>query len=141
MTTDSGPRAKLDRLAEAMVKDLFETPDDELLAEVDPEGVMRTAEADLEAVRIRMGKERLAAAKAGVAADLPALRPRRRLDPKDARRHLSTAVSKAGGPDKITLAARSGDDIPDADLDGLIEDAEELGLDLGEEGDSGSGAS
>lgn len=141
MTTDDRVRAKLDRIAKAMVEDLFETPDEELLAEVDSEAVMRTAEGDLEAVRIRTGKERLAAARAGVAADLPAPRPRRRLDPKDARRRLSSAVSRTVGTNKITLAARSGDDIPDADLDGLIADAEELGLDVGEEGDGGSGAS
>ena len=129
MTTDSGPRAKLDRLAEAMVEDLFETPDEELLAEVDPEAVMRTAEADLEAVRIRWEKNVFLSRI--VAAIFPPRGPAVGWIPK-----TRVAASLPLFPDMLAgqghLGCRSGDDIR-MPIRWLIE-IRGAGLDLGERG-------
>lgn len=139
--TDERKADELRRLAKALAEDVLTTSDEETLLELEAEGtaatVAATARTDLEAVRTKIGHRRLLAAKQAVAAERRSSRPRHRLDAPEARTRLAAAVVRAGGSaQRLTLAARAGDDVPDEDLEGLIQDAEDLGIDLGGETES-----
>jgi hypothetical protein len=133
---------KLLRLADALFEDLMSTPDAELLSELEkfgpsPSDVEAQAAADLDEALARIGREKLAVAQAGVATQ-----PRRTRKPRSdnvarARRRLAQAFSpKDATKGRMTLAARLGQDMPDEDIEGLIEDAADLGIDIDETEDS-----
>jgi hypothetical protein len=127
-------REELDRLASAMVDDLLATPDEQLLAELgeaDVEAILAAGRDILARARRKAGKASLAQARKHIA--LEATKPsgnRRRLAPDVARRRLSGIVANASADSRITLAARTGKGVPDEDLDGLVEDADDLGFDI-----------
>lgn len=129
---------ELRRLANAMAEDVLATSDEEMLLQLEGEGtaamVAATAQADLAAVKAKLGHRRLLAAKQALAAEQLLSRPRHRLDAPEARTRLAAAVVRSGGSaQRLTFAARDGENVPDEDLEGLIQDAEDLGIDLGQE--------
>lgn len=127
-------REELDRLASAMVDDLLETPDEQLLAELgeaDVEAILAAGRDILAGARRKAGKAALAHARKHIARE--AVKPRGnrlRLAPDVARRRLSGIVANASADSRITLAARAGKGVPDEDLDGLVEDADDLGFNI-----------
>lgn len=132
--TSKDHREELDRLASAMVDDLLATPDVELLAELgeaNGEAILAAGRDILAGARRKAGKATLAQARKQIARD--AAKPssnRRRLAPEVARRRLSGIVANASSQSRVTLAARAGKGVPDEDLDGLVEDADDLGFDI-----------
>lgn len=133
---------KLLRLADALFEDLLATPDAELLAELEqfglsPSDVEAQAAADLDQALARIGREKLVAAQTAVATEPRRKRRQRAGTIANARRRLAQAFSpKDTTKGRMTLAARLGQDMPDEDIDGLIEDAGDLGIDIGETEDS-----
>lgn len=134
------------RLADALMEDILTASDGDILGEIEEDGtaasVQSDAAADLAAARSRLGKARLAAARRAVSAERK-IKPRRaRADPAQARRRLTRAiVSSSEGSSRFTLAAREGEAVPDEDLESLIEDATDLGINLGDEGEDSSDSS
>ena len=133
MTSDN-QRKELDRLASALVDDLLATPDEELLSELgeaDAEANLAAGRNILASARRRAGKATLAQARKQIARE--ATKPRgnrRRLGAEVARKRLSGIVANASVESRVTLAARAGKGVPDEDLDGLVEDADDLGFDI-----------
>jgi hypothetical protein len=127
-------REELDRLASAMVDDLLATPDEQLLAELgeaDVEAILAAGRDILAGTRRKAGKATLAHARKHIAREAAKPRGNRlRLAPDVARRRLSGIVANASADSRITLAARAGKGVPDEDLDGLVEDADDLGFDI-----------
>lgn len=132
MTPDR-PQDELQRLAEMMADDIVQASDEDVEREDgnSDEAVMVSASKDLAAVRNRLGKGKLLAAKQAATLDQAAAGRRHTVvDITTARDRLSRAVSNRTSDNKFTLAARDGRGVADEDLPGLIEDAEDLGIDL-----------
>lgn len=135
--TPERPQDELQRLAEMMADDLVRTSDEDVEREDgdSDEAVMVSAAKDLAAVRNRLGKAKLLAAKQAAKLDQStAARRHTVVDITTARDRLSNAVSNTTSTNKFTLAARDGQGVSDEDLAGLIEDAEDLGIDLDGQG-------
>jgi hypothetical protein len=126
-------REAIDRLEDALVDDILAASDEDILAEAredgtDPEAVAAAMQALFEQA---LGKVRLAAAKAAVAAE------RRRpaadvipLDPAAARRMLDRALARdPETASRLTMAARKarGAILSDEEVRGLLQDFQELG--------------
>lgn len=133
---------KLVRLIDALVEETLSAPDDEILADFEQSGLSPTdieaqGIADLEEALARIGRLKLLAARSAVATE-----PRRKHRPRprsipDARKRLAQAFSpKDTAKGRMTLAARLGQDMPDEDIEGLIEDAADLGIDIDKTEDS-----
>ena len=129
-------RSSLDRLAQVLVEDILGATDAEILEEAKEDGVDPAATAArLEGIYKRAladaGKSRLAAAKAAVEDHRPRPRPGTRvpLDASAARARLQSILDR--DPEtraKLTLAARKGEGLSDADVQNMLEDLEELGI-------------
>jgi hypothetical protein len=136
METERANQQKLWRLADALIDDILSASDQEILAELEEcggVGALRAeAAADIEAAKGRLGRVKLAAARKAVAAERRGRSPRQRLGPEQSRRRLSQALAGSPASARLTLAARRGQGVPDEDLDGLVEDATDLGINLGE---------
>jgi hypothetical protein len=135
MTTNSNDkRDALRRLADALAEDVLNAPDHEILEEAaEIYGDTGKLAADMlklfEQVASEQGKERLAAARAAVAADRRRPTAVIRLQPAEARRRLQQII--AADPEtarKLTVAARKGEGLSDADVQSMLEDFEELGV-------------
>lgn len=126
-------RDALLRLADLLAEDVLNTPDDEILDEFrtdgDPDQNAAAMRALFEKTVIAMNKQRLAAARAGVA-------NRRRaggqsspasVDIAEARRLLHRVqASSADRP--LTLAARKETELSDADVLSIVANLKELGV-------------
>lgn len=126
-----GPQVQ--HLTNSLIADLVAMSDDEVATELAEQGgvdqVLEIARADLEAVRSRMGRRRLTEARRAIDAEKDGLRWRNTLEAAAGRQRLARGLGRAfGSSGRITLAARSGHDIPDEDVGGLLEDAVELGM-------------
>ena len=136
MDTKRPSQQKLWRLADALIDDVLSASDKEILAEIDECGAIDAmaaeAAADIEAANRRLGRAKLADAQRAVEAEKRRRAPRRRLNPEQSRRRLSQALAGSPASARLTLAARRGQGVPDEDLDGLVEDATDLGINLGE---------
>ena len=128
-------RDALDRLAEALVEDILDASDQDILAEIredggDPAAVAAGARALFEKAVATAAKARLAAAKQAVAADRNQTGVVTPFDPAKARLRLDRIVA-SDDPEtarKLTLAARKGEALSDGDVRGMLEDMEELGI-------------
>ncbi|MCB2009561.1 MAG: hypothetical protein KDF64_02955 [Geminicoccaceae bacterium] len=124
----------LNRLADALVEDLLETSDQDILAEVredndDPSAIAANMRAMFEKTVASAGKARLAAARSAIVQDRQRSAVVISLDPAEARRRLERIV--ANDPEtarKLTLAARKGEGLSDSDVLSMLEDLEELGV-------------
>lgn len=136
----------LDRLADALVEDILNTSDEDILAEFqesqgDPERHAADMRALFEKGLIAANKQRLAAAKAGVAANrrtTGAAVPTS--DMAKARARLRAVLDTPGLPHTLTLAARKESELSDSDILGMLDDLRELGVLPPEDGEDGSGA-
>lgn len=127
MSQDHDDRAKLARLADALMQDILAMPDAEIITEIDRDSIER-ARSILVEVKINVSKQLLNAAKkqhdAWRAAQSLNIVP---LDRSTARDQFEKI--RRGDPEfnqKITLAARNGEAPTDSDIDGLIDDWADL---------------
>jgi hypothetical protein len=133
MTADKSDRVALLRLADALVEDILNASDEDILAEArddntDPGAAATQASALFENAAAFAGKERLAAAKAALA-NRQASAIVTRLDPAVARRRLERIFANdphAAG--KLTRAARKGQGYSDDDVISMLDDLAELGI-------------
>ena len=124
-------REQLNRLSDELIDNIINTPDAEILKEVeedygDPSFVANRVREMLKKSRIRAGKNRLQSAREGL----------KRSENKHQKRDGDTSISKEElfkflreSPefeDKLTLAARNGKEISEEDAKGILEDLEEL---------------
>jgi hypothetical protein len=127
---------RLDRLASEFAEDLLAMSDAEVLQELEGEesleSIMVAARQDLVAVAMRVGKANMAIAKAGVRDNRAASKGGSHisLSMDGMRERILEMAQSFGLGDRLTLAARNGQSIPDADLAGLLEDLTDLGADL-----------
>ena len=137
MTSKKSDREALARLADAFVEDILNASDEDILAEAredypDPDPAAARARALFDKAAGAAGKNRLAAARAQLAAQgVPATVTR--LDPAEARRRLQRALTRDPAiARRLTRAARNdqGAGLSDNEVQGLLEDLEELGISI-----------
>jgi len=140
---DDKQREALKRLADALVDDILNTSDGDILAEFrethgDPDRHAVEMRDLFEKTVIAANKRRLAAAKAGVAASRRS-RPTIAMpvDITEARRRLRAILQAPNAPRRFTLAARKESELSDADVLGMLDDLRELGLFLPDDEKSG----
>ncbi len=135
MTQDRGSEEKVDRLVEMLIEETLASSDEEILSGVVDEGgdIERSLRAEIDSAIAALRRKRLMAAKEAIAANRKA--PRLVAGSGgDLRAALAKVI--ASNDASFTLAAREGQDVPDADLDGLAEDLRDLGFNVGGEKDS-----
>jgi hypothetical protein len=127
MSQDENHRAKLTRLADALMEDIIASSDADIIADVDASDIER-ARTILEDARARVSKQLLGAAKAELDAwRSNQLRAAPLFDRTDAReRFEKIRRSDAGFDQKMLLAARNGQAPTDSDKEGLAEDLADL---------------
>ncbi len=135
MSKKNPEREGLDRLADALVDDIMNASDEEILEE------LRESRIDLETNAAEMlelfeksvtiaNKRRLTQAKAAATAKRAAAtskRPAVPIDIEEARRRLRAVRYNPNASEKVTLAARNESELSDADIISLMEDLFELG--------------
>lgn len=136
MTEKEWPDTTVDRLAMQLVSDLLETTDEEILAELADgstlDSILVSVQNDLAAAKMQIGKARMAEARSA----LQTRRTSRRrpsyavLSTQTMRQRLINLAQSHGMGDRLTLAARNGSSIPDADLEGILDDLLDLGVNL-----------
>lgn len=127
MSRDHDARAKLAKLADALMQDIMATSDAEITAEVGKDGIER-ARALFGEVKQEMSRQRLLKAQAELKSWRAAQSKQSiSFDRTEARRRFSKI--RAGDTEfdrKMTIAARNGEAPTDADIDGLIDDWADL---------------
>lgn len=124
----------LERLRDALVQEILEATDAEILKEVEEDHRSIVGEADkvralFEQAQKLVAKKRLTAAKEAIAQEKELGRKIIDISPAVARRKLAAILN--GHPEvtkEFTLAARKGKDLSDSDVLGMLEDLQELGL-------------
>jgi len=119
------------RLADALVEDIMNASDEEIMNELKDEGddLAQSAAATralFDKAAIVAAKGKLLDAKAAVAANRQRSVAILKLDPTKVRERLRRII--ANDPEEFTMAARKGDVLSDEDVRGIIEDLVELGL-------------
>jgi hypothetical protein len=127
MSQDQDHRAKLARLADALMQDIIAAPDEDILAEVD-RGAIERARALLIEVRADMLRQQLAKAKTEFSTWSSATSHE---SSKSDGAYVREQFDKLRRGDsqfnrKITLAARNGTPPTDNDMQGLVEDWADL---------------
>ena len=128
-------RKGLRRLADALVQEVLDSSDEEMLAEFQEEG----GEAEHNAAEMRAllersllitNKRRLVAAKSGAAASRGDERVSfaAPVNIRDARALLHSVIERNKGEEVLTMAARNESELSDADVRSMLEDLAELGL-------------
>lgn len=136
MTGKSKRERELDLLDDAIVEDILNASDEEILLEFgetvgDVQQNATQILALFEKSVLASNKSRLTAAKAGVAASRqsqPAVSKSGIVDIQAARARLREFASMKEMPSKVTLAARKESELSDADILSIILDLEELGV-------------
>jgi hypothetical protein len=127
MSRDHDARAKLAKLADALMQDIMATSDAEITAEVGKDGIER-ARALFGEVKQEMSRQRLLKAQVELKSWRAAQSKQSiSFDRTEARRRFSKI--RAGDTEfdrKMTIAARNGEAPTDADIDGLIDDWADL---------------
>ena len=133
----TNPKDKSDpfaRLVGGLVQDMMDLTDAELSAELrergeDPALIAGRARAVFEKAVRERGKRRLTAARTAVDDDAAIPRKVVKLDAVSARARLEKLLRRS--PEtakKLTIAARKGEGLSDADVLGLLSNLEELGV-------------
>jgi hypothetical protein len=130
---DNRAREALNRLSRTIADEILGAPDHEILKEFqelhgDPDQHAVGMRELFDRMVVRANKTRLAAARAGAAADRSQAVKKRPVDITEARRLLRTVLDMANVPQALTLAARKESELSDADVAGMIDDLRELGL-------------
>jgi hypothetical protein len=126
-------RQGLNRLTDALVDDILNAPDDEILTDFaeshgDPAKSATEMRALFEKALIASNKGRLNAARAAMAADRRSSSPASAIDIAEARQRLRRLLEANASGQSLTLAARKEDELSDADVLGMLEDFGELGV-------------
>jgi hypothetical protein len=134
----------LDRLEDALVEDILNAPDEDILAEFAEEG----GDAERHAAEMRAlvdrsviaaNKGRMRAAKAGAAAARGgAAQNRAPADIAAARAKLRRALALSPAAAQLTMAARKESELSDADVLGLLDDLDTLGVTVPDADDDGN---
>ena len=125
-------RESLDRLAAAMIDDILEASDEDLIAEILEEGSNPTAEAEamrgvIERAARECGKSLLREAKAAIAAAKdPEPKKVFSLDAAAARRKLAAILTRDPLARGLSMAARKESELSDSDVFGMLADIEEV---------------
>ena len=135
--SDKKRRQALSRLANALVDDILAASDQEILAEFaethgDSPKSRDATTALFEKGVLRARKARLRAAQVGVAASRTAP-----ISLKVARGRLRRLLASCPPDVKLTLAARNEHELSDADVLGMLQDFEELGIVPPDDGSGG----
>ena len=132
-------RRQLDRVADALARDVDQLNDDELLREAaesygDPEKAAAETRGLIEAAIAAHGKRRLAAARQAYEAHAGKVRSKVVELPLERKRALIDRFASNDNQlrEKLTMAARNEED-SEADIDSFLEDLVELGV-IDEEG-------
>lgn len=128
------PAKELDELAIALAQEHLDISDEELLREAaevgDLRSIVASSKSEVDSILSGGTNKTLAEARRELVSfknNLPA--NSKVVDIDSARKRLTEALGKgAKAGDKITLAARDGKGVSDADIQGLLDDADELGL-------------
>lgn len=128
-------RTALRRLAQALVGDIMETSDEELLAEFratggDPAQHAAAMRAHFARTVLTSRKHLLKAAQAGIVADRRGSPGGKVISLLDAKERLRRTLAACPPDVRLTLAARNEDELSDADVRGMLEDLAELGITL-----------
>ena len=124
----------LDLLTDALVEDLLNTTDEDLLAEVsddgdDPEKIAEHLLALYDRTYSSDAKQKLIAAQKAVREEGQRHVARSSVSTLDARRQLKAAIEQNPNlEENLTLAARNGDELSDRDIEGILEDLRDLGV-------------
>lgn len=107
------PTNEFDRFIDSLVDELIATPDDEILGDLNPTEVQAKGLRLLQGAKSKVGRSRLAAAKAGYAAlqSRPAMTPSN-VSIEEARRFLVHASNDS----RFTLAARNLGELSDDEV-------------------------
>ena len=125
-----------ERLADALVDEILNLSDAEVLSDIRDSGVDPVAHATamrklFEDTLVSTNKGRLAAARAGVAATKKSPSASKGLvDISEARARLRAFLDSPSQPPGLTLAARKESEMSDSDIFGMLEDLQELGIAL-----------
>ena len=126
--------SELSRLREELAADVMGTSDEEIFAEVrdrgvDPEAAATRVASVLQRAILDSGKEKMAAARESLQKQKATEDTREPVDIATARALLEKAAkSDANLQQRLTLAARNGDSLPDGDIQSLVDDLLELGI-------------
>ncbi len=131
--TDKKRREALGRLVEVLVEDVLDASDEEILAEFtetrgDPAKNSAEMRALFEKSVLKANKDRLRAAKVAVAASRAAAPTSKFVSMANARERLRRVLASCPPDMKLTLAARNENELSDADVLGMLQDLEELGI-------------
>lgn len=131
--TDKKEREALARLADVLIEDLLSTSDQEIVAEfVEAQGnPARNAEAMralFEKSVLKSNKGRLNVARAALAAEQAAPTNPKIVSMANIRAQLQRVLANCSPEVKLTLAARNESELSDADVLGMLQDLEELGI-------------
>jgi hypothetical protein len=134
---DSKKRDALMRLADALVEDLLAMPDQEVLAEFaeleEPGKNADRMRALFEESVLKVNKQRLKKAQAGVATERGNSRSGNVVIISDVRDRFRRALAACPPDVRLTLAARNENELSDADMLGMLQDLEELGIAIPED--------
>ena len=130
---DKKGREPLTRLADALVEDMLATSDQEIVAEFietqgDPSKNAEAMRALFEKSVLKANKNRLRAAQAELATDQAAPARPGIVSMANVRDRLRRALATCPPDVKLTLAARNENELSDADVLGMLQDLEELGI-------------
>jgi hypothetical protein len=126
-------REALARLADVLIEDVLAASDQEILAEFietqgDPSKNAEAMRALFERSVLKTNKSRLGAAQAGLAVDRTISVNSKIASMANVRERLRRALATCPSDVKLTLAARNENELSDADVLGMLQDLEELGI-------------
>lgn len=130
--TDKKRRETLGRLVDVLVEDLLDASDEEIISEFaethgDPAKNSVDMRALFEKSVLKANKDHLRAAKVAVAASRAAPTSKF-VSMANARERLGQVLASCPPDTKLTLAARNENELSDADVLGMLQDLEELGI-------------
>jgi len=130
---DKKEREALSRLVDALVEDVLAASDQEILAEFteakgDPANSAAKLRALFEKSLLTVNKGRLRAAQAGLATNRAGAPAPNIVSMENVRERLRRALAACPPNLKLTLAARNESELTDADVLGMLQDLEELGI-------------
>jgi Mg2+ and Co2+ transporter CorA len=120
---------KLENLADELLKDLLEATDEEIIAEAVEDGIdvnqaVASVHSLIEQSRYMIAQENIRAQKTELSSQKGKV-----IDIGEARKKVIKALEQNPNyADSLTMAARSGKNLPDEDILGYYEDMVELGL-------------
>jgi hypothetical protein len=131
--TNKKEREALSRLVDVLVDDVLDASDEETLTEFtethgDPAKNAADMRALFEKSILKAKKQRLRAAQTGLAASRMEVPASKVIAMANVRERLRRVLASCPPDVKLTIAARNENELSDADLLGMLQDLEELGI-------------